>query len=729
MTIQPWITCLQSGILIRHLEARYPEQASKVDLKRVMGAADSFQEIQDARAFLTDASNWVPVSVFRELIKACELASGEKDFTYLAALAYYEAVKTQTPTLIETIAILLNDVESVFRSVGNWASAYTNYLQLQSFVCPDETQTLHILSRNLPPVDPGLGNMRLVQGNLEGTAKLDPSVNTATCEEVYSQLRLETLVHEFCDAYDMTTKNDRITVARRSTGDVVITGRTIRLVHTLIPIKIDGIPAPHGSDEQLVATLEGQDHLSVWTAEEPAQRPKTHSPTQNDYCTAIRIERGGTLSAGSLSITIKAGAIYNAPYTHYRLRWTNRHPHTNDAATAGRSQFLTDRRAFAHQLFTHLKNLQTTHRHMLTMFLRNVELAQENIQLKQELSAQQETGGMIGKSALLLDLLSLIRTIAPSDTTVLVTGETGTGKELAARLIHQLSRRKDRRFVAVNCGALPETLLESELFGHEKGSFTGAIAQKKGKFELAEGGTLFLDEIGDISPAVQVKLLRVLQEREFQRVGGTSDLTANIRLIAATNRDLLAMMEQNQFRKDLFYRLNVIQLYVPALRERPEDIVELAQHFVQRFAEKIGKSIAGLTPDALQLCLTYKWPGNIRELENVMERAVTLAPEGKKWIAPDLLPNNLRSTTESAPSLDIAELIDHIEWGALRKTLEKSGSLTELLNHVEWSITRRAVAEYGGNKSRAAKILGRTYRWLRKLESEMTEQGPSSSRL
>lgn len=729
MTIQPWITCLQSGILIRYLEARYPEQASKVDFKRVMGAADSFQEIQDARAFLTDASNWVPVSVFRELIKACELASGEKDFTYLAALAYYEAVKTQTPTLIETIAILLNDVESVFRSVGNWASAYTNYLQLQSFVCPDETQTLHILSRNLPPVDPGLGNMRLVQGNLEGTAKLDPSVNTATCEEVYSQLRLETLVHEFGDAYDMTTKNDRITVARRSTGDVVITGRTIRLVHTLIPIKIDGIPAPHGSDEQLVATLEGQDHLSVWTAEEPAQRPKTHSPTQNDYCTAIRIERGGTLSAGSLSTTIKAGAIYNAPYTHYRLRWTNRHPHTNDAATAGRSQFLTDRRAFAHQLFTHLKNLQTTHRHMLTMFLRNVELAQENIQLKQELSAQQETGGMIGKSALLLDLLSLIRTIAPSDTTVLVTGETGTGKELAARLIHQLSRRKDRRFVAVNCGALPETLLESELFGHEKGSFTGAIAQKKGKFELAEGGTLFLDEIGDISPAVQVKLLRVLQEREFQRVGGTSDLTANIRLIAATNRDLLAMMEQNQFRKDLFYRLNVIQLYVPALRERPEDIVELAQDFVQRFAEKIGKSIAGLTPDALQLCLTYKWPGNIRELENVMERAVTLAPEGKKWIAPDLLPNNLRSTTESAPSLDIAELIDHIEWGALRKTLEKSGSLTELLNHVEWSITRRAVAEYGGNKSRAAKVLGRTYRWLRKLESEMNNRESPPSNL
>jgi len=724
MTIQPWITCLQSGILIRHLEARYPEQASKVDLKRVMGAADSFQEIQNARAFLTDASNWVPVSVFRELIKACELASGEKDFTYLAALAYYEAVKTQTPTLIETIAILLNDVESVFRSIGNWASAYTNYLQLQSFVCPDETQTLHILSQNLPPVDPGLGNMRLVQGNLEGTAKLDPSVDTATCEEVYSQLRLETLVNEFGDAYDMTTKDDRFTVARRSTGDVVITGRTIPLVHTLIPIKTDGIPAPHGSDEQLVATLEGPNHLSIWTFEEPARKSTTHISTQADHCTAILIERGGILSRGSLNTTIKAGSIYNAPYTHYRLRWTNHPPRANDAATAGRSEFLTDRRAFAHQLFTHLKNLQATHRHMLTMFLRNVELAQENIQLKQELSAQQETGGIIGKSALLLDLLSLIRTIAPSDTTVLVTGETGTGKELAARLIHQLSRRKDRRFVAVNCGALPETLLESELFGHEKGSFTGAIAQKKGKFELAEGGTLFLDEIGDISPAVQVKLLRVLQEREFQRVGGTSDLRANIRLIAATNRDLLAMMEQNQFRQDLFYRLNVIQLYVPALRERPEDIAELVQHFAQRFAEKTGKSIAGLTPDALKFCLAYKWPGNIRELENVMERAVTLAPEGKKWITPDLLPTNLRSTTESAPSLDLAELVDRVDWTALLKTLETRGSLTGLLNYLEWTITRRAVAEYGGNKSRAAKVLGRTYRWLRKLESEMA--GPQS---
>ncbi|MEP6959457.1 MAG: sigma 54-interacting transcriptional regulator [Nitrospirota bacterium] len=730
MSIQPWITCLQSGILIRHLDARYPEQASKVDLQQVMGAAESFQEIQDARAFLTDTSNWIPHSVFRELIKRCELATGQKDFTYQAAMAYYETVKTHSPTIIETIAILLNDVESVFRSVGDWASAYTNYLQLQSFVCPDEAQTVHVLSRYLPPVDPGHGNMHLVQGNIEGIAKLDPSVETAACEEAYSQMRLETLVNEFGDAYAITSNDDRISVTRRSTGDVVLTGRTITLVPELITVKEDRAPVPQPRDERLIARTDPQNRLAVWKVGNAPRAPKDQSSSPNSLCTAIRIERGGTLSAGPLSATIRTGTIYNAPYTHYRLRWTHRPPQADSAAAAaiGRSQLLTDRRAFAHRLFGHLKNLQATQRHTLTMFLRNVELAQENAQLKQELSAQQETGGIIGKSVPLQDLLSLVRTIAPSDTTVLVTGETGTGKELVARLIHQLSRRKDRRFVAVNCGALPETLLESELFGHEKGSFTGAVAQKKGKFELADGGTLFLDEIGDISPAVQVKLLRVLQEREFQRVGGTSDLKANVRLIAATNRDLLAMMEQNQFRQDLFYRLNVIQLYVPTLRERPEDMAELAQHFVQRFAEKTGKPLAGLTPNALQLCLAYKWPGNIRELENVIERAVTLTPDGKKWITPDLLPANLRAASEAAPSLDVAELLNRVEWGALLKTLEHNGSLTGLLNHVEWTMTRRAIAEYGGNKSRAAKVLGRTYRWLRKLESEMTDLKPPTPR-
>jgi DNA-binding NtrC family response regulator len=725
--LHPWITCLQTGLLIRHLETRYPNQALQVDFQRVMGTAESLQEIRNPKAFLTDSTNWIPLSVFKELVKACELASGEKDFTYHAALSYYDTVKTETPTLLETIVILLNNVEMVFRSIGDWASAYTNYLQLQSFVCPDEPQTVHILSKYLPPVDPVFGNLRLVQGNFEGIARLDPSVHTVACEELYSQLRLETLVSEFGDGYTITSNEGRISVVRRSSGEVVITGRTIPLVELSIPVRQEQPTTPDQPNEQMIAKPQ-DGALPLWSITESPQSLTQLASVQPTGSTAIRIERGGVLTNGSLRTTVKPGAIYNAPYTHYRLSWRAKSDNGNSPSTAGQPPLFSDRRAFAGLLFSHLKNLQTTHRHTLTMLLRNVELAQENVELRQELSAQQETGGIIGKSGPLQELLSLIRTIAPSDTTVLITGETGTGKELTARLIHRLSRRKERRFVAVNCGAIPETLLESELFGHEKGSFTGAVAQKKGKFELAEGGTLFLDEIGDISPAIQVKLLRVLQEREFQRVGGTTDLKANVRLIAATHRDLTSLIEQNQFRSDLFYRLNVIQLYVPALRERTEDIPELANHFVRSFAHKMEKLIAGLTPEALQLCLAYKWPGNIRELENVMERAVTLAPEGKKWITPDLLPPVLRSSTQPAPSLDLADFVDRIDWSTMQQSLETRGSLTGLLNQLEWAITRRAVMEYGGNKSRAAKVLGRTYRWLRKLESEMSSSKPPTQR-
>ena len=724
--LHPWITCLQSGMLIRHLDTCYPDQAAAIDFQRIMGAAESLQEIRDAKAFLADSSNWIPLSVFRELILACELASGEKDFAYQAALAYYDSVKAEAPTLLETIVILLNNVEMVFRSIGDWASAYTNYLRLQSYACPDEPLTLHVLSKYMPPVDPMFGNLRLVQGNFEGIARMDRSVNAVTCETLYSQLKLETLVSEFGDGYAVTSRKDHISVTHRSTGDIVITGRTIPLTELSTPIKQDELTLPDPPKDQIIARP-GGGALPLWTIIESPQDLIQAASDQKAICSAIRIEQGGVLTKGSLSTTVMQGAIYNAPYTHYRLRWTAKPIIKDDGLSPiEQSALVADRRAFARLLFSHLRNLQTTHRRTLTMLLRNVELAQENVQLRQELSAQQETGGIVGKGHALQELLELIRTVAPSDTTVLITGETGTGKELAARLLHQLSRRKDKRFVAVNCGALPETLLESELFGHEKGSFTGAVAQKKGKFELAEGGTLFLDEIGDISPAVQVKLLRVLQEREFQRVGGTSDLKTNVRLIAATNRDLTALMEQNQFRSDLFYRLNVIQLYVPALRERTDDIPELANHFARSFAHKMEKPIAGLTAEALQLCLAYKWPGNIRELENVMERAVTLAPEGRKWITPDLLPPVLRSTAQPAPSIDLAEFVDRIDWSTMLQSLETRGSLTGLLNQLEWAITRRAVAEYGGNKSRAAKVLGRTYRWLRKLETEMTESPRAS---
>jgi formate hydrogenlyase transcriptional activator len=237
-----------------------------------------------------------------------------------------------------------------------------------------------------------------------------------------------------------------------------------------------------------------------------------------------------------------------------------------------------------------------------------------------------ETGfeGIVGRSSPLRRVLNMVEQVAPGDSTVLLLGETGTGKELIARAIHNCSSRRDQSFVKLNCAAIPSGLLESELFGHERGAFTGAIAQKVGRLELADQGSLFLDEIGDISLELQPKLLRVLQEREFERLGSTRTRRVNVRVIAATHRDLEGMILEKQFRSDLYYRLNVVPIFLPPLRERPEDIPLLVQHFVQQFSRRVGKSIETIPSGTMDALRHYPWPGNIRELENVIERAVVL---------------------------------------------------------------------------------------------------------
>jgi formate hydrogenlyase transcriptional activator len=242
-----------------------------------------------------------------------------------------------------------------------------------------------------------------------------------------------------------------------------------------------------------------------------------------------------------------------------------------------------------------------------------------------ESSAATEFPGIIGRSLALRQVLRLVEIVAPTDSGVLLLGETGTGKELIARAIHDRSRRRNHPFVKVNCAAIPTGLLESELFGHERGAFTGAIAQRVGRFELAHGGTVFLDEIGDIPLELQPKLLRVLQEREFERLGSTRTLRTDTRLIAATNRDLPVMVAEQKFRSDLFYRLNVFPIRIPALRERPEDIPLLARHFAQQFAHRINKNIGSIPLETMNALCQYSWPGNIRELQNVLERGVILA--------------------------------------------------------------------------------------------------------
>ncbi|AZW01798.1 sigma-54-dependent response regulator transcription factor ZraR [Escherichia coli] len=296
--------------------------------------------------------------------------------------------------------------------------------------------------------------------------------------------------------------------------------------------------------------------------------------------------------------------------------------------------------------------------------------------------------GMVGKSPAMQHLLSEIALVAPSEATVLIHGDSGTGKELVARAIHASSARSEKPLVTLNCAALNESLLESELFGHEKGAFTGADKRREGRFVEADGGTLFLDEIGDISPMMQVRLLRAIQEREVQRVGSNQTISVDVRLIAATHRDLAAEVNAGRFRQDLYYRLNVVAIEVPSLRQRREDIPLLAGHFLQRFAERNRKAVKGFTPQAMDLLIHYDWPGNIRELENAVERAVVLLTG--EYISERELPLAIASTPiPLGQSQDIQPLVE-----------------------VEKEVILAALEKTGGNKTEAARQLGITRKTL-----------------
>ena len=302
-------------------------------------------------------------------------------------------------------------------------------------------------------------------------------------------------------------------------------------------------------------------------------------------------------------------------------------------------------------------------------------LGSENLRLHAEVSLSHD---MVGRSARMRDIYQFIKRVAPSDSTVLICGESGTGKELAARAIHNNSPRKTQPFVALNCAALSETLLESELFGHEKGAFTSAIAQKKGFLEVAEGGTIFLDEIGELSPILQAKLLRVLQEREFVRVGGTRPIKINVRFLAATNRDLQKSSREQSFRPDLFHRLNVISITIPPLREHPEDVPALAEHFAARYAKHCNRHVTAISREAMAFLTQYDWPGNIRELENAMERAVVVGSSDR--ILAEDLPESVLETAKTACSAPAKyhDAIRNLKKQLIQAALEQSaGSVTD----------------------------------------------------
>ncbi len=322
------------------------------------------------------------------------------------------------------------------------------------------------------------------------------------------------------------------------------------------------------------------------------------------------------------------------------------------------------------QLFANLAAIGTSNATL------HEEVKRENLSLRE---GAQTDDAIIGRSPALAEVLRLIDRVAATNATVLLLGETGTGKELSARRVHAMSPRSRKPIVAINCAALPETLLESELFGHEAGAFTGATHTKLGRFELADGGTLFLDEIGDISSSTQIKLLRVLQEKEFVRVGGVKPVSCDVRIIAATNRDLKKAMDQGEFREDLFYRLNVFPVHLPPLRDRRDDIPLLIEHFVERNARELGWRKPEVSPEAMELLCAYRWPGNIREMRNVIERAVLLCDTGR--ITPDTLPREIASGPRSEP-IEAASALEGYEKAMIVKALEDA----------DWNQTRAAAS-------------------------------------
>jgi two-component system response regulator PilR (NtrC family) len=331
--------------------------------------------------------------------------------------------------------------------------------------------------------------------------------------------------------------------------------------------------------------------------------------------------------------------------------------------------------------------------------IENRQLRHENVLLKRTLGLSHQYSNIIGRSQAMLDVFKMIETVARTNSTILLTGESGTGKGLVAQAVHFQSLRRDRPMVALNCGAMPETLLESELFGHMRGAFTGADSNKKGLLEVAEKGTIFLDEIGEMSPVMQVKLLRVLQERRFRRVGGLEELQADIRVIAATNQDLTKAVAEARFREDLYYRINVIPIVLPPLRDRREDIPLLAEHFLLKYSEQMAKPINAISRAAMELLKQYDWPGNIRELENVIERAVAL--ESTPSVLAESLPASIRVASHRVDPTN-------------GDTLPDTGfDLEAHVKQIEREYIAQALQQAGGVQVKAAELLGMSFRSFR----------------
>ncbi len=665
---QPWVTCHLSEMLLSYVKA---QAKGAIDYAALFQGVEGFEMPSDPESFLTEPSNWIPLATLRDLEWQCEKLTGQKDVAYHAARAYFTPGQRPLPSLFEIIVRVLNDVRSALIFANMWGAAQTHYMKLQSFEKREASPELYILAQFAEDARPGVASIHFLRGFLEGFPRLYPFIDDAHCTEEISQLRIEDVAREFPD-YTVSEVGDRISICARASQQPSVEAVKVGLKSETVSLADEfTLYAP---DSMVTPQREGK--IEVLTREvEPASpgRPSVH---------AYRIVKAGVLTLGPLKHTFQAGEIYNAPYCRLRFDWKERAREQKEIPVDA------IRKEISRLLFEHLKQVKQTQIRMAQFSIEKTRLTRENIRLRREIEQEFSFSGIIGQSKPMQELFGLVRSIAETDVTALIQGETGTGKELIARAIHYNSPRKANRFVAINCGALSETLLESELFGHEKGAFTGATTQRKGIFEVSDGGTLFLDEIGETSASTQVKLLRVLEEGELHRVGGSDLIKVNVRVIAATNRNLEELAKSSGFRQDLYYRLYVFPIMLPPLRERTEDIPLLVSHFVEKVNARLKKSIKDVTPEAMAFLIAWSWPGNVRELENVIQRMMV---------------------TAKGEFLDVGDLPAEIR-GAERESKPERKDLKDIARSTAGVVEKKTIVDAlektGGNVTQTAKALG-----------------------
>ncbi len=686
---QPWASCLLTDILISYME-EIGKGETEIDYPRLFRGVEGLEVPADPERFLRDSNNWVPVVVLRDLLSQCQKISGKEEFAYHAARAYFEPAKKDRLSPFKIILQVLNDVRSVFVCSHLWATVQTNFLKLQCFETQGLLPAIYLLARFNQIARPLAASMHSLRGFSEGFPRLYPFIEDVQCVQEISQVQIEDILRDFLD-YTLASDGNHLTIHHRGSKRVIVEAERIPLHSEVVPLSPEfWIDMP---EAVVVPPHEGR--IRVLSNVEEMESTKRSQATW-----AYRILNPGVLSSEVLSHSFKEGEIFNAPYSRFRIHWTT------SPAPQRAMPVESVRREVSQLLFEHMKQIKRTQVRMIQYNIEKRSLALENIRLRREIEREYSFAGILGQSPKMQELFGVVRSLAETDVVVLIQGETGTGKELIARAIHYNSPRKGKKFVAVNCGALVETLLESELFGHEKGAFTGAATRRNGVFEVADGGTLFLDEIGEISPSTQVRLLRVLQEGEFQRVGGSVPIRVNVRILSATNQDLEDLVKQGRFRPDLYYRLKVFPIRVPPLRERAEDIPLLVSHFVEQCNQRMNRRVSGVTPQALAVLMAYSWPGNVRELQNALQRMMVVT-KGEVLEVRDL-PTEIRGGEKPAsePATDLK--------GIARGSAEI----------VEKEAIHNALDETGGNVTRAARSLGISRATLQKKMKTYGLRGP-----